>query len=79
MKFAISVPDALFEAADAVARQQRKSRSQLYAEAVAAYIGARGASAVREQLDAVYARQPSGLDPALERVQFETLDPNETW
>ena len=79
MKVAISVPDPLFEAADALARQLKKSRSQLYAEAVAAYLGAVGEDAVREQLDAVYATQDSSPDPVLTQMFLETLNPNETW
>lgn len=79
MKVAISVPDAVFKAADALARKRRVSRSQLYTEAVAAYLGAHGADAVRERLDAVYATQDSSVDPALVQAQLETLDPNETW
>lgn len=79
MKVAISVPDPLFKAADALARSQRKSRSQFYAEAVAAYLGSLGENAVREQLDAIYAHQDSTPDPALLEAQLQTLDPNETW
>ena len=79
MKVAISVPDPLFEAADALARQLKKSRSQLYAEAVAAYLRSMGENAVREQLDAVYATQDSSPDPVLLEMALQTLDPNETW
>jgi metal-responsive CopG/Arc/MetJ family transcriptional regulator len=37
MKTAVSLPDSLFEAADQLARQLGKSRSQFYAEALRAY------------------------------------------
>lgn len=79
MKIAISVPDPLFKAADNLARQLKKSRSQFYAEAVAAYLGSMGEDAVREQLNAVYATQDSSPDPVLTQMFMETLDPNETW
>ena len=79
MKIAISIPDRLFKAADALARRQKKSRSQLYSEAVAAYLGAQGGDAVREQLNAVYAAQDSRPDPVLTKLQLKTLDPDETW
>lgn len=79
MKIAISVPDPIFKAADTLARRLKKSRSQLYSEAVAAYLGAVGANAVREQLDAVYAHQDSTPNPALLEAQLQTLDPDETW
>ncbi len=38
MKTAISIPDDLFKSADDLARRQGKSRSQLYAEAMADYL-----------------------------------------
>lgn len=37
MKTAISIPDAVFQKAEKLARKMKKSRSQLYAEAVAEY------------------------------------------
>jgi metal-responsive CopG/Arc/MetJ family transcriptional regulator len=79
MKIAISVPDPLFKAADALAQQQKKSRSQFYAEAVAAYVGSHGADAVRDQLNEIYAVHDSSPDPALFALAMETIDPNETW
>lgn len=79
MKIAISVPDPLFEAADNLARQLKKSRSQFYAEAVAAYLGSMGEDAVREQLNAVYATQESKIDPVFAQLQLQVLDPDETW
>ena len=78
MKVAISVPDPVFDAADRLARELKKSRSQLYAEAVAEYIGAHGANAVREQLNAVYAAQPSRLDEVLQKIQLASLK-DEAW
>jgi predicted transcriptional regulator len=38
MKTAISLPDAVFHAAERQAKRARKSRSQLYAEALAEYL-----------------------------------------
>ena len=46
MKVAISLPDPVFRAAETLARKLRKARSQLYAEAIAEYVGARGAKAL---------------------------------
>lgn len=79
MKIAISVPDPIFKAADTLARRLKKSRSQLYSEAVAAYLGAVGANAVREKLDAVYAHRDSTPDPVLTQLSLQTVDPDETW
>jgi metal-responsive CopG/Arc/MetJ family transcriptional regulator len=79
MKIAISVPDSLFKAADALAQQQQKSRSQFYTEAVAAYVGSQSADAVREQLNEIYAVHDSSPDAVLSALALETIDPNETW
>jgi predicted transcriptional regulator len=78
MKVAISVPDPIFDAAERLAEQLKMPRSQLYAEALAAYLGTRGAAAVTEQLNAVYAREPSSVDRLLSEAQARTL-PDEAW
>ncbi|MBA2409501.1 MAG: hypothetical protein H0V62_06945 [Gammaproteobacteria bacterium] len=78
MKVAISVPDAVFEAAERLARDLKKSRSQLYSEAIAHYVGARDAKAITQKLDAVYAAESSRIDQALEHAQFQALK-HEAW
>lgn len=78
MKIAISVPDPLFAAAERLASHAGKSRSQLYAEALARYLEAHQAPVITEQLNAVYAQQPAQLDARLQAAQFEVLD-HETW
>lgn len=78
MKVAISIPDPVFKAAEQLAHKLKKSRSQLYAEAIAEYVGARGSKAVTAQLNAVYGRKPSEVNPALKYAQLETLS-RETW
>jgi hypothetical protein len=78
MKVAISVPDSVFSAGERLARQLKISRSELYANALAEYVGARGAKSVKEKLDAVYAGQASSVDPALSAAQSRSLG-NETW
>jgi metal-responsive CopG/Arc/MetJ family transcriptional regulator len=54
MKTAISLPDALFESAEALAHQLGVSRSQLFANAVAQFIAHHDQSRVTERLNAVY-------------------------
>jgi len=78
MKVAISVPDPVFAQAEHLARQLKKSRSQLYSEAIADYVGSRGAHAVTQKLDAVYGSEKSRVDSALERAQLRSLD-DEAW
>lgn len=74
MKTAISLPDALFEAADKMAEAMGLSRSELYRTAIAEFLSARAESMVTEQLDAVYGpQQPGALDPVLDRLQRASL------
>ena len=78
MKVAISLPDPVFRSAETLAKRLKKSRSELYAEAIAEYVGARGAKAVTAKLNAVYANESSELDPALRYAQLESLS-REAW
>jgi metal-responsive CopG/Arc/MetJ family transcriptional regulator len=78
MKIAISVPDEVFEAGEHLARQLGVSRSQLYSDALATYLSARGAHEVTARLNAIFDAQPSDLDPALNRAQLKTLA-DEAW
>ena len=52
MKIAISVPDEVFEAGEHLAHQLGISRSQLYSDALATYLSARGAEEVTSRLNA---------------------------
>lgn len=78
MKVAISLPDPVFRSAETLAKRLKKSRSELYADAIAEYVGARGAHAVKEKLDAVYGEESSALDPAVRYAQLEALS-REAW
>lgn len=78
MKVAISVPDPVFNAAEHLARQMQVSRSQLYSDALSAYLGSRGADAVTAQLNAVYAAESSQVEAVFARTQLQSLR-DETW
>jgi len=78
MKIAISVPDEIFEAGEHLAQQLGLSRSQLYSDALSAYLSERGAAAVTARLNAVYAKESAKPDPAFDRLQLMRLA-NETW
>ena len=78
MKIAISVPDEVFEAGEHLARQLGVSRSQLYSDALAQYLTARGAAGVTARLNAVYSAHRAHLDPALKRAQLKMLT-DEAW
>jgi metal-responsive CopG/Arc/MetJ family transcriptional regulator len=78
MKIAISLPDDVFEAGEHLAKQLGLSRSQLYADALSAYLSARGAAAVTAKLNAVYSKESSRLAPAFVSAQLKRLS-NEAW
>lgn len=78
MKTAISVPNEVFTSADRLAKRLHMSRSQLYTQAVYKYVAGHDQQKVREQLDAVYATEPSSVDPSVIRAQAASL-PREEW
>jgi metal-responsive CopG/Arc/MetJ family transcriptional regulator len=80
MKTAISIPDSLFEEAEQLAKTRGWSRSELYANAVTAYVNSERFSGVREKLDAVYGNneEDSAIDPFLADAQARSL-PREKW
>lgn len=55
MKTAVSIPDEVFEKAEAAAKRLKMSRSELYARAVDAYVDAHSADAVTESWNAALA------------------------
>jgi len=79
MKTAISIPDAVFEEAERLAKRRGWSRSELYSNAVAEYVKGERFLGVRERLDAVYGEdsEASALDPLLARAQSGSLSKEE--
>jgi metal-responsive CopG/Arc/MetJ family transcriptional regulator len=78
MKVAVSIPDEVFEDAEYLARRQGKSRSKLYADAIAEYVGAYRTESITEQLNVVYDTESSTIDSALELAQYNALE-KEDW
>ena len=78
MKVAISVPDAIFHEAEVLASALNKSRSQLYAEALAGFVRTHSAHNITQRINAVCDRESTVLDPALAAAQFKVLS-RETW
>jgi hypothetical protein len=68
----------VFEAGEHLARQLGLSRSQLYADALAAYLSTRGAAEVTARLDSIYSTQSSKLDADIAAFQLRRLS-NEAW
>lgn len=79
MKTAISVPDELFESADALAERLGISRSHLYATAVAEFLARHQPAKVTEQLDRVYGTDPGGVGRPLRRAQGRTVRRAADW
>jgi metal-responsive CopG/Arc/MetJ family transcriptional regulator len=65
MKTAISIPDALFKAAEDAAKRLAISRSELYVRAVEEYLRTHSDADVTTRLNVVYASQSSDVDPAI--------------
>ena len=78
MKTAVSIPDDLFEGAERLARQTRKSRSQLFSDAIREYVARHATDEVTATLDRICAglREPdytfvrSAAHRILERVEW---------
>jgi predicted transcriptional regulator len=73
MKTAISLPDELFAAADALADKLEMSRSRLIAVALAEYVARHRAGRVTERLDAVYSVEESRQEPSVRSAGARTL------
>jgi metal-responsive CopG/Arc/MetJ family transcriptional regulator len=77
MKTAISLPDALYAEAEKLARRLKKSRSQLYADAVAAYLRRHDVDALTEAFDRVCAAVDTRPDPMVEAAATRVLGRSE--
>jgi metal-responsive CopG/Arc/MetJ family transcriptional regulator len=77
MKTAISVPDRIFKKADRLARRLRKSRSQLYSEAVAEYLLRHDPEAITEQMNQVCEKVETRADSFVATAARRILDRTE--
>ena len=73
MKTAISIPDKIFRDAERLSRKLKKSRSQVYAEAVTEYIARHDPEAVTEAMNRVCGEIGDYLDPAISVAALRTL------
>ena len=78
MKVAVSVPDRIFEAADRLAKQRNVPRSQIFTEALAAYLESRGSEAVTSKLNEIYGREVSAVESGLAQAQLDSVS-HEAW
>jgi metal-responsive CopG/Arc/MetJ family transcriptional regulator len=77
MKTAVSLPDALVEAAERLAKRLGMSRSKLYATAIEEYLKSRRNEGVTEALNRVYREETSNLDPVIAVIQAASLSRDE--
>jgi hypothetical protein len=78
MKTAISLPDSVFEEAEALAKELGVSRSELYTQALIAHLRKYNRNQILNKLDRIYSEESSELDPVLVKMQFMSL-PRENW
>jgi metal-responsive CopG/Arc/MetJ family transcriptional regulator len=65
MKTAVSIPDDLFEEAEEIAREQRFSRSELFAVAVREYLERIKSQRLLDELNKAYSEPESSEDAVL--------------
>ena len=78
MKTAVSLPDHIFRAAEQHARRAKKSRSQLYADAIAEYLARHAPDEVTDAMNRVADQLEAAPDPfagaaarrVLERIEW---------
>ena len=77
MKTAVSIPDEVFDMADALAGKLGISRSQLYANAVAEFVAKHRMRDITARLNDVYATESAELDSATKRAQLNSVRSSE--
>jgi metal-responsive CopG/Arc/MetJ family transcriptional regulator len=79
MKTAISLPDPVFQEAEALAQKLGMSRSELYTKALKAYLRRYNQEGILSKLNEVYAEESSNLDLVLAKMQFMSLSREGWW
>lgn len=78
MKTAISIPDTVFDEAEALAARLGISRSELYSTAVARFVEEQKSENITDALNEIYSVSDATLDPVLAHLQALTV-PDEGW
>lgn len=78
MKTAISIPDELYEQAEALRKRLGLSRSELYAKAVESHLRRMRDEGIKEILDRNHATGESRIEEELVRYQASVL-PEDDW
>lgn len=77
MKTAISVPDEVFSGAERLARRLKKSRSQLFSEAMREYLARHDPDEITEAMNRVLEEVDPAPDPALAEAARSVLERSE--
>jgi metal-responsive CopG/Arc/MetJ family transcriptional regulator len=78
MKTAISLPEKVFKEAERFARRQKKSRSQLYADAIAEYLARHAPNDITESMNQICDHLVSQNDKFQHKAARNILS-KETW
>jgi metal-responsive CopG/Arc/MetJ family transcriptional regulator len=74
MKTAVSLPDDIFAEAEKLARRLKKSRSELYREAVAEYIARHDPDSITEAMNRVADQLDTRPDAFVSRAAYGVLE-----
>ncbi len=74
MKTAISIPDGVYREAERLSRRLKKSRSQVYTEAVTEYLARHDPEAVTDAMNRVCEAVDMRPDPAISAAARRTLE-----
>jgi len=77
MKTAVSVPDEIFDRAEALARRERRSRSEVYSAALREYVARHAPDEVTDALDRLVAEGGETADAFVNRASARILDASE--
>ena len=77
MKTAVSIPDDVFEGAERLARRTKKSRSQLFSDAVKEYVARHAPEDVTEAMDRVCAELGNPKDEFVASAAYRILERSE--
>jgi metal-responsive CopG/Arc/MetJ family transcriptional regulator len=79
MKVAVSIPDPIFDAADALARRLKLSRSKVYALALQEFVANNDGPSLTEQINAALDEIGEDPDQVLLRAGARTALANTEW
>ena len=74
MKTAVSIPDDVFQGAERLARRTRKSRSQLFSDAIREYVARHAADEITDAMDRVCADIETAKDEFVSRAASRVLE-----